>query len=564
MFIKKDEINDLNDVSLVNPDLEKTKTFTLIASIVLESLHNMLPFLLILLSDNTALIFLSNNFDKQNLIDLQFNLSIIYFVLLFFVPGIINFLNFKEKLKKLYFKTVSISIIFVIFVYTPFILSLFFFCPNKSWVNFTIFTPSFVLFKLIMIINLRIFDIRKLYVLNATFIVLFMIFHILLTFLLTVGFELGLLGVSLALNISYLVGCILSLAFLKSFTRILNQNISNNKDNANYSNLHNNNLNENLINNNSNNAIYTSQKNNINIINTNNNSEGISYFFSNIISSIKGIFYNKNQKANKIDKKDSQYNLSKALYRPSNELTGVSNIVNLDNFSNNNNNTKTNLQNKYDNKFTLHLFNKYFSFIVSLSAISALKYLGFSLLIIISYYVQTKDECIINIIVLNTILISIIICYSYSNTLTNYISNESFHHSHSNKHRYTKMCCTTLLIVTIIVGTILLLTSRLIPQLFVNNNEFIIKNASYLIKLYVFFIVLQYATVIIDCYIISSSENYYISFILSCIYSFIVVPLTFLITKLYSFNFYFIWYGYFFYTVVQLIIGILYISINKK
>ena len=160
------------------------------------------------------------------------------------------------------------------------------------------------------------------------------------------------------------------------------------------------------------------------------------------------LFYDKGHKTKNTEDRDSQYNLNKTVYK-NNEY--VNTRLTSNNNSNNNNFIINNEANKpikkrkeEESKFTLSFAINHYLFIFNMSAISALNYLGFALIIILSYFLQNKEDCITNIIVYNIMIISIIICYSYSNTLTNYISNESFHHSHSNKHRYTKICCFTL------------------------------------------------------------------------------------------------------------------------
>ena len=164
MFKKVEEINDLNDISLVNPDLEKKNCWEITYNILSDSLSNMVYLLLISLTDNISLIFIGKKHSLQTFITLQLCLSFIYIATLCFSVGVVELLHSKGKTRKLYFECLSLIIFITLLIFLPMSLLSYFFMSNKiAFFNFLIYISPYLLFKLVVFLQLRILEIKKAY-----------------------------------------------------------------------------------------------------------------------------------------------------------------------------------------------------------------------------------------------------------------------------------------------------------------------------------------------------------------------------------------------------------------
>ena len=214
MFKKKEEINDLNDISLVNPEEEKQTTFALIYNIVSESLSYMITFLLLSFTDITAIAFLGKVNLKNDIIELQFSLSLTYLITLLFSIGFMKILVSSGKTKKLYFEVITLVIIFILLVFIPIILVSYFFAPFGCWWDFLIYSPLFILFKILLFCNFKVLEIKKQMALVNMFSLIFFIFYALLGYILIIANDFGIRAIAILNIIIYAFAYLTSLVSL--------------------------------------------------------------------------------------------------------------------------------------------------------------------------------------------------------------------------------------------------------------------------------------------------------------------------------------------------------------
>ena len=70
-FLKKEPIDDLNDISYVNPEIEYKSTLRLTTEILTDSIFNVLPILLLIIIDLLNLIFIGHIENRESVLNLK-------------------------------------------------------------------------------------------------------------------------------------------------------------------------------------------------------------------------------------------------------------------------------------------------------------------------------------------------------------------------------------------------------------------------------------------------------------------------------------------------------------
>lgn len=602
MFKKSEEINDLNDISLVNDSEERKSILGIIGNILEESFYNLIYLLVITLFDNLTLMFISRENDATVFINYQYCLVIMYSIILCFSTGIIQILISHGKQRKLYYESLAILIVFVLAIYLPLSLLMYFITDFTTWKDFLLLSFIYVFFKLVFFLNIRLLELRKFQGIVTITLVVFSFLQISLSYLFVVILNLSLKGVMMTLIISYFVATVITYVLLDWKTKLFilefnayllskNKVVAVEKDIYEMTDIENTNLHQ------SKQIImmdfeedkltlpaltafyynlkaalfslfyYSSEERSNN--KTKNQEENFCYF--DLIETTENVFNHHDRNNYKSLKKRNSRRNSEAKEEIKHENTikeGIKNDLNNENTGNTNNVNEPLLINNENNN--TYKSNKHFSFKLSFeifilicknSCLSSLNYLGFALIVIISYYLETQYEQVTNIILINVLSVLFLISYSFSLCLTNYISLESFTHSYNNKFKYTRLCTLTVLFISVILGVALNLYSKHIASWYFDNN--VVKDhVEHIISLYSYFIVPHFASIMLDSFVITASEDNYISFVLSGMFSFILIPLS-MCMYYFGFSYLICWYTFFAYNIIHLITLIFFLISHK-
>lgn len=569
MFKKETEINDLCDISLVNPDEEKMTYFNLIAKILSQTFKNVIAILLIILCDNFNIVIIAKHSkDNGNLLNLQYSICLIYIFLLLFSNGIYKIISSHGKQRKLYFESLVVIISFSLFVYLPISLLSIFIAPFEAWRNYILYSSIYVIAKLSFYLNVKLLELRNYWMYSMILIFFAFLIQISLSYLFICIYDLGLTGVILSKIITYYISLILSFYALKSNIQklfllempVLKKCIDSNLELKNK----------------------IDQENLEDLDDERKNYSAIFSFYLNLKHSIVCLFYYnkldriKNETGNDINNQEkNQYNFickevdvavtykhhdhnNYLKTRKKSKEIEVFDIQDLDDIK------KPLLVNECNHShksFNLTLFIELFAFIIKSSFLSCINYLGFGLIIIFGYYRMTEIEQLSNLIIINIISFAFIISYGISLTLIEYISIESFTHSHANKYKYTKLCCFIMLIICIIISLIMFFLPESLANIYVTNKN-VTDHVVHIIKWYVVFIYPHFASIILDSFIVAASENSKISLLLSLLFSVVLMPVS-MVLYLKGFSYLVIWYAFLAYNLIHLITLLVYMVIYK-
>lgn len=578
MFRKQEEINDLIDISLVNPDEEKRTNFFLVWKILVDSFNNLIFLLVITLFDNLSLMFISRENNANSFICLQFSLSIVYIILLSFSTGIIQILVSQGKPRKLYYESFSIIVIFVLIIYLPLSLLSYFIAPEVAWTNFISLSSFYVFLKLVFFLNLKLMEIRKMKDLAALLLIIFSIFQISLSYLLVVVANKSIFGVYLALLISYFIGTISTFIILRIRTKLFVLELSS------Y-----------LLYKECEAEPWLKREDNNFLVDYEDEKTAISplmSFYLNTKFAIITLFYfsdqerssiNKNQEENfsyfeLVDHISNKFNhhdrnvykslRRKSSHKNSEEFDKVVKVGDADEpLLNPDLKEKENIdfinssREAKKRHFSIKLALELFALIFKISALSLLNYLGFCIIVVVGYHLETPEEQVTNIILINILAIPFIVCYSFSQTLTNYISLESFTHSYNNKFKFTKICSLTLLVFCFILAMIFMYYPDKIASWYY-DTKIVKDHVEHITRLYTYFIFPHFASIMLDNFIITASEENYISYLLSGLFSLLIIPITLALYYL-GLSYLICWYGFFIYNILHLITLILFLLAHK-
>ena len=124
MFIKKEEVNDLNDISLVNPELEHKNGLETISNILKTSAFNFIYLLLPIYLDVLFMVALIDTRQYELLINYEVIIVINHSFSLTFLPGLLNLLYNKSDFSNLYYEAISLSILCITFIFCPLLILL--------------------------------------------------------------------------------------------------------------------------------------------------------------------------------------------------------------------------------------------------------------------------------------------------------------------------------------------------------------------------------------------------------------------------------------------------------
>lgn len=569
MFKKETEINDLCDISLVNPDEEKMTYFNLIFKILNQTFKNIITILLIIVCDNVNIILVNKESnDYENILNLQYAICIIYIVLLLFSNGIFNIISSHGKQRKLYFESLVVIICFGVFLYLPFSFLSYFISPYNAWRNYLIFSSFYIIAKLSFYLNVKLLELRGFWTYSLMLVFLAFLLQISLSFLFINSLKMGLFGAILSKSIAYLISLVVSFYVLRQNIcklfllemQVLKKCIEVNEDIKNK----------------------IDQENIEDLDDERKNYSAMYSFYLNLEHSFVCLFYYnksdrlKNETGNDVNTQEkNQYNfISKEVdvavtykhhdhnnflkARKKSKEIEVFDIQDLDELK------KPLLVNECNHShktLNLTLFLELFSFIVKSSFLSCINYLGFGLIIIFGHYKMTQTEQVSNLIIINIISFAFIISYGISLTLIEYISIESFTHSHANKYKYTKLCCFIMLFICMIISILLYFFPAFLANIYVSDLK-VNKHVIHIILWYVVFIYPHFASIILDSFIVAASENSKISLILSLLFSIVIMPSS-MIMYLKGFSYLIVWYAFLAYNLIHLISLLIYMLLYK-
>jgi Na+-driven multidrug efflux pump len=181
-FLKKEPIDDLNDISYVNPEIEYKSTLRLTTEILTDSIFNILPILLLIIIDLLNLIFIGhmgNTTSASNLSESPNHIKYfnyfqvgVAFMNLFgfaFALGVTKTIKKGNNIQKFFYNTKIILITLTLCIILPMaILSYYllsFLYANEDpevinmiyfvYTNFILYSPIFIFFTLLLQLNLR-------------------------------------------------------------------------------------------------------------------------------------------------------------------------------------------------------------------------------------------------------------------------------------------------------------------------------------------------------------------------------------------------------------------------
>lgn len=535
MFKKKEEINDLNDISLVNPDEEKQPTFKVLLEIFSESMSYLLYFSIFLISDNVSLIFLgssnnqSNNFSESqsaysNTIYFYNSIILIYTLCLLIGNGLIKILDSSNKTKRLYFEVICLLILLITIFYIPTTLCLYFFISKIPWIKFLVYSPIYVYLKLSVLLHIKLLTIKKLISLKNIVLVIMIILHIFLLYVFIKKYNFQLEGVIYSLTLTYFFSFLFTIGCLKMETRIFDEKDENDNEKS-----------------------------------------LISIYFSNLKAAFKSLFYSsfQNQRQSKSDSK-VKYNILFNMKKAYSDHSITEPLINSHSQAMNNDDCSVPKP-----QFNILNFIRMIYIVFRISLLYIFKYIGFVFYICYLIKYRSEVESYSNIVSFNIILLIFLICFSFSSTLTDYISVQSFSHSHSMKIRYTYISCCFIGIISIFLTILLKMTSISIINFYTFNfshadQEEIFSISYSILSSYSNFLILHYISIMLEGYIVNSSENILISYLINGIYSVIISPFSIFIIHYFSFSGYFFWMVTFIYNSFAVLVYLIYVILMKK
>ena len=564
MFLKPGrEINDLNDISLVNPDEERKTILNLIGKIILDSFSNVFIAIIIIVLDFICLKYLSYSNSMELFIDYFLCICIIHTILLCLIIGVNFILNSRGKQRKLYYEALAITHVYIILIFIPIIGISYFFTPYQAWKNYLLWSPIYAYFKLIFINNLNLIYIRNYRFVGILLVLKFMGIQLSSNYYFTIILNKGLFGVVLSFICGYAYCCILSYITLyfivpKIFSLDQSTIISMKEDFG-------------TIDSNDNSARldidYEAERRKYN--------KFVSYFL-NLKNALISLFYfnpldrnSSNIKKEKLnyftffDKKNFKNNNALASSReslkskedydePFNDYYEIENEINTPLIEN---------IKSFNKSISFSLVCKIIGFLMNISLLSILNYLGYAIIIVFGYHSMTHAEQVANIVIINIVILIFLVGLGLSTTLTDYISLESFSHSHSNKYRFTKICFILMMCICAIFSLILQFYTKDI-SLFLFDNEQVRSHVNHIISWYVYFIFPHNISIMLDSFVVAASENNIISYILGGAFSLVVIPITLILYHI-GYSYLVIWYGFFLYNIIHLCCMIIYLLHSK-
>lgn len=181
-FLKKEPIDDLNDISYVNPEIEYKSTLRLTTEILTDSIFNVLPILLLIIIDLLNLIFIGHIENRESVLNLKNSTNRIEYFNYFqvglafmnlfgfaFALGVTKTIKKGNNIQNFFYNTKIILISLTLCIILPMaILSYYLLCflySNEEaevinmiyivYTEFILYSPVFIFFTLLLQLNLR-------------------------------------------------------------------------------------------------------------------------------------------------------------------------------------------------------------------------------------------------------------------------------------------------------------------------------------------------------------------------------------------------------------------------
>lgn len=519
MFKKQEEINDLNDISLVNPDEEKQSILSLSFNIILDTLYNISTFLLLILIDNITIVLLNKDLDNRStsdIIDFQLCINIFYILALLVTPGLMKILSSQGKIKKLYFEVISLVLIFILLFFIPLIVVLFILSPyySKGYMNLLLLGAPIMFFKILTFINFKLLELKnkQSYILYLN--LLFFFFYFITSYLLIIVLNKDIVSIGITYIIFYFLAFVFSMGLIKSSTKTFDEKDENDEEKS-----------------------------------------VISVYFENVKAAISDLFHSSaSSKSNTgvKDKYDTDFKFISKNLKPK-----------YDHMKDSVNEPLLNNQQSEEKKFSPFLCLNIFYNLFKISLLFNINFIGFSVIVFTSIAIEESKDIISNIVIYNILMIPYIIFYSFSTTLTNYVSVQSFSHSHGLKNRYTKVCSILLLAIAVCISLLINYQSNSIVRLY-TNDPLVIENVESILLYYRIFVFTHFTSITLDWYVVSSSENIVISCIMISLFTLLIIPVCCIMIIVFGYAAVIYWWGYYYFTILHLVVNLVYIFIIKK
>jgi len=225
-YLKSEPINDFNDISYVNPEIEYSSSLVLSFDILSDSFFNILPTLLLAFIDTINLIILGHfdssgkgtGYEYFN----YFQIGVVYLNLFGFVFALGTLKSLKKEisnLEKNYLNTKLLLIGIVFLIILPlnlvsyYILSSIYSEEGLSTIsmlwyiyrNFLIFAPILAYFQLLLQLNLRIFQNYNMRAMSLWIFILHILLHLFFSFLFVFYFNFEVKGIIFSLIVTSVI-----------------------------------------------------------------------------------------------------------------------------------------------------------------------------------------------------------------------------------------------------------------------------------------------------------------------------------------------------------------------
>jgi len=230
-YLKSEPINDFNDISYVNPEIEYSSGLVLSFDILSDSFFNILPTLLLALIEGINLILLGHYDNPNTSAGYQlfnfFEIGVVYINLFGFAFAIGILKSLKKEisnLEKNYLNTKAILIGIVILVILPLNLISYYILSSvyseegqatisNLWIiykNFLVFAPLIVYFQLLLQLNLRIFQIYNMRSISLWIFILHILLHLFFSYFFVYYLNFQIKGIAFSLIATSLICYVIS------------------------------------------------------------------------------------------------------------------------------------------------------------------------------------------------------------------------------------------------------------------------------------------------------------------------------------------------------------------
>jgi Na+-driven multidrug efflux pump len=237
-FLKKEPIDDLNDISYVNPEIEHKSNFALALEILIDSFFNIFPILLLTIVDAISLIVIGHlneeanpalNFSYFNF----FQIAVVYLNLFGFIFALGTLKSAKKEIfniQEYYLNTKILLICITCLIILPmsffsiYILEFLYGEEGEVTIkmlwyvyeNYLMYAPIFAFFQLLLQLNLRILQIYNVKSTSLMIFSLHIFLHLIFSYLFVHHFGMKVSGIMLSLIITSFICYIYTNIFINN------------------------------------------------------------------------------------------------------------------------------------------------------------------------------------------------------------------------------------------------------------------------------------------------------------------------------------------------------------